>query len=119
MSDLLPACPRYLCFAIRCALVASGNPFHGHESGEIKRPIVLTVDQRRALVAGLAALETRLAGPDAEQAVASFRKYALRRMRGEPEWLAALREKDLMCYCPLDAPCHADVLLELANPPLP
>jgi len=58
-------------------------------------------------------------GPDAEQAVASFRKYALRRMRGEPEWLAALREKDLMCFCPLDAPCHADVLLELANLPMP
>lgn len=23
--------------------------------------------------------------------------------------------KDLMCFCPLDQPCHADVLLELAN----
>lgn len=22
---------------------------------------------------------------------------------------------DLMCWCPLDAPCHADVLLEYAN----
>lgn len=22
---------------------------------------------------------------------------------------------DLMCWCPLDQPCHADVLLELAN----
>lgn len=28
---------------------------------------------------------------------------------------AALRGKDLMCWCPLDQPCHADVLLELAN----
>lgn len=26
-----------------------------------------------------------------------------------------LRGKDLMCFCPLDQPCHADVLLELAN----
>lgn len=28
---------------------------------------------------------------------------------------------DLACWCPLDQPCHADVLLELANPsrPLP
>ena len=26
-----------------------------------------------------------------------------------------LRGKDLACWCPLDAPCHADVLLELAN----
>ena len=26
-----------------------------------------------------------------------------------------LRGKDLACWCPLDAPCHADVLLYLAN----
>jgi len=26
-----------------------------------------------------------------------------------------LRGRDLICWCPLDAPCHADVLLELAN----
>lgn len=29
--------------------------------------------------------------------------------------LAPLRGHDLACYCPLDQPCHADVLLELAN----
>lgn len=28
---------------------------------------------------------------------------------------AELRGRDLACWCPLDAPCHADVLLELAN----
>jgi hypothetical protein len=26
-----------------------------------------------------------------------------------------LRGRDVACYCPLDEPCHADVLLELAN----
>jgi hypothetical protein len=26
-----------------------------------------------------------------------------------------LRGKDLCCWCPLDQPCHADVLLEIAN----
>ena len=26
-----------------------------------------------------------------------------------------LRGKDLVCWCPLDQPCHADVLLEIAN----
>lgn len=26
-----------------------------------------------------------------------------------------LRGKDLACYCPLDQPCHVDVLLEIAN----
>lgn len=28
-----------------------------------------------------------------------------------------LRGKNLACWCPLDQPCHADVLLELANTP--
>ena len=28
---------------------------------------------------------------------------------------AELMGKDLACWCPLDQPCHADVLLELAN----
>ena len=31
--------------------------------------------------------------------------------------LPALRGKNLACFCSLDAPCHADVLLELANRP--
>ena len=31
----------------------------------------------------------------------------------EPD-LGLLRGKDLACWCPLDQPCHADVLLELA-----
>ena len=30
-------------------------------------------------------------------------------------FVAPLRDRDLMCWCPLDQPCHADVLLELAN----
>lgn len=29
---------------------------------------------------------------------------------------AELRGKDLACWCPLDQPCHADVLLEIAIP---
>lgn len=28
---------------------------------------------------------------------------------------AELAGKDLACWCPLDQPCHADVLLEIAN----
>jgi len=32
--------------------------------------------------------------------------------------MARLRGKPLACWCPLDQPCHADVLLELANAPL-
>ena len=33
-----------------------------------------------------------------------------------PEYVRhELRGCDLVCWCPLDQPCHADVLLELAN----
>jgi hypothetical protein len=49
-----------------------------------------------------------------EQAVGFFRLY--RRLypfkAGEIE---TLRGKNLACWCRLDQPCHADVLLELAN----
>lgn len=34
---------------------------------------------------------------------------------GNPFVVQALRGKDLACWCRLDQPCHADVLLELAN----
>lgn len=36
---------------------------------------------------------------------------------GFEDELEALRGKDLACWCPLDQPCHADVLLEIANQP--
>ena len=33
--------------------------------------------------------------------------------------LPELQGKNLACWCPLDQPCHADVLLELAEASLP
>jgi hypothetical protein len=33
-------------------------------------------------------------------------------------WIAPLQGRDLACWCPLDQPCHADVLLHLARAPL-
>jgi len=50
---------------------------------------------------------------DRETVIKKYRAYVL----GNPRLMACLHElkgKDLVCYCaPL--PCHADVLLELAN----
>lgn len=31
--------------------------------------------------------------------------------------IGELRGRDLSCWCPPDEPCHADVLLKIANPP--
>lgn len=52
---------------------------------------------------------------NAGQAVAWFKAHCEHwpgiRIRARKE----LKGKDLACWCPLDKPCHADVLLELAN----
>ena len=44
-----------------------------------------------------------------EQAIRLYREWLI----GKD--LSELRGKDLACYCVLGEPCHADVLLELAN----
>ncbi len=48
---------------------------------------------------------------DAATAVKAFREMKAPHLSR----LRQLRGKDLACWCPLDQPCHADVLLELAN----
>lgn len=62
-----------------------------------------------------------------QDAIDSFRKWASgKTYNNVSHWgnssvamhMAARRElrgKNLACFCPLDQPCHADVLLELAN----
>lgn len=59
--------------------------------------------------------------PDRQTAVRLFRNYAEPLALAKPQWLEPLRGHDLLCWCPLEdaegnpVPCHADVLLELAN----
>lgn len=52
-----------------------------------------------------------------KQAVAMFRLRLERLHTGATmrERISELRGKNLACWCPLDAPCHADVLIEFAN----
>ena len=53
-----------------------------------------------------------------EQAIESHRNAIVWAMRDEDVAASlrfALAGKDLACWCPLDQPCHADVLLQLAN----
>jgi hypothetical protein len=57
----------------------------------------------------------------AEGAVRRYRYAIAWPLSDEPrvpdphEIRAELAGKDLVCWCPLDQPCHADVLLEIAN----
>lgn len=44
-----------------------------------------------------------------------YHKWAQLQIAIEPKWLEPLRGKDLACFCPLDQPCHADILLALSN----
>lgn len=52
--------------------------------------------------------------------VVEMYRYSLE--ENETEWakwinehLDELRGRDLVCWCPLDQPCHADVLIELCE----
>lgn len=55
--------------------------------------------------------------PDRQGVVLAFRGF----LAMEPDTVAdikrELRGKNLACWCPLSEPCHADVLLQIANEP--
>jgi Domain of unknown function (DUF4326) len=50
--------------------------------------------------------------------VRQYREWLSLSLPGEQlknDSVVELRGKDLACWCPVDQPCHADVLLEIAN----
>ncbi len=95
----------------RCLTVARpslyGNPFKIHDAieegfaTEETAPAFVVACYRDWLTRGRESSWWFEAGKDDHAAVT--------------EHLAMLRGYDLACWCPLDQPCHADVLLELAN----
>ena len=50
-----------------------------------------------------------------KEAISQFELYLQRKIVGEPRFLEPLRGKNLMCFCSLNNPCHADILLYYAN----
>jgi hypothetical protein len=52
-------------------------------------------------------------GMTAERAVDLFRRHRAPMITKKE--LKAIRGKDLACWCKVGEPCHADVLLEIAN----
>lgn len=58
---------------------------------------------------------------DRADAATKYRHAVLYPLSGQPhvptpdEIRAELGGRDLACWCPLDQPCHGDVLLEIAN----
>lgn len=55
---------------------------------------------------------------DVEQSARLFAQFGPRYLERRGVTIAALRGKNLACWCKPDQPCHADVLLELANAPI-
>lgn len=49
------------------------------------------------------------------QAVEAFEAYLSKYPRKD---ISELRGKHLACFCPIGQPCHADILLKLANKPV-
>ncbi len=102
-----------------------GNPFvvgeryfirtisHDCPSGGAERAITAYL---RCGEPGLRWVESQEFGvvADASMAVGLFRRWHT--YHGYDDLAADhLRGQDLACWCPLDQPCHADVLLEIAN----
>jgi hypothetical protein len=81
-----------------------GNPFPHADRAIAARTfrVWLTGAMRTCPMLGIRPVRTNLRG---------LRKVMLQQ-------LPDLRGKNLACWCRLDQPCHADVLLELANAPL-
>jgi hypothetical protein len=58
--------------------------------------------------------------PTVAEAVAAYRRWVESDPAGREIARQAQRElrgKNLACWCPLDGPCHAEVLLHIANRP--
>lgn len=53
--------------------------------------------------------------PDAATAVRLFEDRIASHPMNRDKIRSELAGKDLACWCPLDQPCHADVLLRVAN----
>ena len=50
-----------------------------------------------------------------EECLRLYEKWLQEKLRENPSFLDPLRGKDLVCYCRLDNPCHADILLNYLN----
>lgn len=73
--------------------------------------------------AKLVARPTRWGNPfstgDRVKDVEAYKKWLGVQLKRNPGFLDELVGYDLVCYCPLRSPCHADVLLEIINKTYP
>jgi len=73
------------------------------EPGVTGRTVATVFDQREARRTAVDNFRSMLRTPGGSEQAEFFAQQ--------------LRGRDLMCWCPVGEPCHADVLLEIANGP--
>jgi Domain of unknown function (DUF4326) len=86
-----------------------GNPFVQGEVGEAAKLGHPVASELRGVLVR-----------DRAHAVELFQRWILSESDVALAWrnsAPSLRGKNLACWCPLDGPCHANVLLQLANAP--
>jgi hypothetical protein len=54
---------------------------------------------------------------DAASRAVELYRYTLNAFEPDADFWQGIKGHDLACWCPLDQPCHADILLEIANAP--
>jgi hypothetical protein len=54
----------------------------------------------------------KIKGMDRENAIRMYEGWLSQKLEADPHFLDPLKGKDLACWCRLDSPCHADILLE-------
>jgi hypothetical protein len=82
-----------------------GNPFTVEEAGSRAAAV-------RAFRKFLTMPQTKIVDACSNPLAGLFICAAREKLKRD---LSELRGKNLACWCPLDQPCHADLLLELAN----
>lgn len=50
-----------------------------------------------------------------EEVLRKYRIWIKDKLNQDPDFLTPLRGRNLACFCELTDPCHADILLQLAN----
>ena len=48
-----------------------------------------------------------------ENVIEMYESWVRKKVNEDPTFLNPLKGKDLACFCPLDKPCHADVILKV------
>ena len=48
-----------------------------------------------------------------ELAIKAYEIWLKAKLSGDSHFLDPLKGKDLACWCPLDKPCHVDVILKI------